>query len=348
MNIRQRLNPTSNVPARATGRPVYIDFTPRHDWRSDEEGSAVLVLALPGFTREQIKVTAEPSGNIRIRGLRHVVGRNWSRFNSEFRVPEGCIMTGIRAKFEPGNLHITIPNKNPKRNEKPKEDHQPIVTPEPPQPLSSPTKPSQPQLAQPPSSGPPPLEQLQPQNLPSPAPPKQSETPPSPPPPPPPSQLKQQERQPPTHPENALPQKMTAADAPPFESEKMPRKSQHDEATPERRSSSDDQEEEWEDPESRLAERIQKGSSDKISKEASAVVGTGEEVRKEELDKRGWETEARQVSSSELLKLEAYMKMAKGKVREERQTLVNMAAAALVIAGLGIYICCHIGGKING
>ncbi|CAM9003222.1 unnamed protein product [Rhodiola kirilowii] len=333
MNIRQKLNQASTVPARAGGRPVIVDFTPVHDWRADEEGSAVLVLALPGFTREQVKVTAEPLGNIRVRGLRHVGNRNWSRFNSEFRVPEDCSMTGIRAKFENGYLHITIPKKNPLQSKIPKEE--PRVTSaqsDPPQPLS-PSKPLESQLAQP--------SRLQPQ-------------PPLPPPVPQSEQIQPQPPQlpplPPPVPHFRLPDPQMVADYPKDESQKMPPRI-HDEAPSERHfpANREDELKEWETPES-LAEMILKGGIDK-RKEPPASVGTAEEMeqlRKEHLDNRARETEAligARLSSE--LKVEDYIKMARGKLSDERQTLINMGAAVLVIAGLGVYICCNIGGKIN-
>lgn len=48
MNIRQKLTQPLTGPARGTSRPVFIDFTPTHEWKGDEDGSAVLVIALPG------------------------------------------------------------------------------------------------------------------------------------------------------------------------------------------------------------------------------------------------------------------------------------------------------------
>lgn len=275
-------------------------------------------------------------GNVRVRGLRLVDNKNWSRFNSEFRVPEDCSMTGIRAKYENGNLYITIPKKKPSKT--PKEEPKMTASEmEQPHPLSS-SKPSESQMAQPHL----PSKQSALQSLPLPETGKiQQKLPQIPP------RAKEQERppQPEIQPEAPMP-----ADVPRTQNNKMPF-GNYDYAPSETLFSEnhDDKPKEWENPES-LAERILKGGAGK-AKEPSASVKTSEELeheRKEHLDNRARETEAligARLSSG--LKLEDYMKNAREKLSEERQTLVNVGAAVLVITGLTIYICCNIGGKIH-
>jgi hypothetical protein len=48
-------------------------------------------------------------GLVVVRGERAVAGNRWSRFRLEFRVPDGCDVKGIHAKFEGGVVRVTMP-----------------------------------------------------------------------------------------------------------------------------------------------------------------------------------------------------------------------------------------------
>ncbi|KAK6120843.1 hypothetical protein DH2020_045413 [Rehmannia glutinosa] len=60
---------------------------------------------------EQIKVSTEGRNTIRVRGERLVAGNKWNRFQEDYQVPENGEMNSIRAKFQGGILKITVPRK---------------------------------------------------------------------------------------------------------------------------------------------------------------------------------------------------------------------------------------------
>ena len=62
-----------------------------------------------GFKKEQLRVQVDNYGNLRTSGERPLNGNRWCRFRKEFRVPDNCNASEIRAKFENGILSITLP-----------------------------------------------------------------------------------------------------------------------------------------------------------------------------------------------------------------------------------------------
>lgn len=99
-----------NRPPRVNVRRVYEQFKPMSEWRQEDDHDTLLVY-LPGFQKEYIKVTTEDLNVVRVRGERLVTDNKWSRFQEDFRVPENCEMRGIRARFDGGILTITMPRK---------------------------------------------------------------------------------------------------------------------------------------------------------------------------------------------------------------------------------------------
>ncbi|XP_021773388.1 inactive protein RESTRICTED TEV MOVEMENT 2-like [Chenopodium quinoa] len=110
MNMRPRGAGTGARRSRLSAAPVYEDFKPTFEWKHDE-GASILLYHLPGFAKEQIRIVAESSGILRVRGERLVTSNRWSRFQEEVVVPKDCNMSEIRAKFEAGILTITMPKK---------------------------------------------------------------------------------------------------------------------------------------------------------------------------------------------------------------------------------------------
>ncbi|KAJ8756352.1 hypothetical protein K2173_025164 [Erythroxylum novogranatense] len=97
--------------ARTTGSTAiqYEDFQPKSE-RKEEEGAAILLLHLTGFLKEQIKITyVQSSRIIRVAGERPVSYNKWSRFNQAFPVSQDCEVNKIQAKFQNGVLAITLP-----------------------------------------------------------------------------------------------------------------------------------------------------------------------------------------------------------------------------------------------
>ncbi|KAH6819117.1 HSP20-like chaperones superfamily protein [Perilla frutescens var. frutescens] len=99
------------MKARGSGVwPVYDDFKPTSEWQQDAL-SHNLIVSLPGFLKEQLRVSTEGRNIIRVRGERLISSNKWSRFLEDFEVPENSDMNSVRAKFHEGALTITIPKK---------------------------------------------------------------------------------------------------------------------------------------------------------------------------------------------------------------------------------------------
>ncbi|KAL8555127.1 hypothetical protein ACS0TY_003067 [Phlomoides rotata] len=89
-------------------RPVYEDFKPVSEWQQDDD-SHILNIYLPGFMKEQIKVSTERRNTIRVTGERLVAGNKWNRFREDFQVPENGEIISVSAKFQGGILTVTVP-----------------------------------------------------------------------------------------------------------------------------------------------------------------------------------------------------------------------------------------------
>ncbi|XP_072991595.1 uncharacterized protein [Typha latifolia] len=90
------------------GQRIYQDFIPPHEL-VQEEAADILIIGLAGFKKEHIKVQIDNYGKLRISGARPLLGNRWSRFRKEFQVPENCNSGEIRARFENGQILITLP-----------------------------------------------------------------------------------------------------------------------------------------------------------------------------------------------------------------------------------------------
>ncbi|KAJ8573041.1 hypothetical protein K7X08_009552 [Anisodus acutangulus] len=109
-----RPNNRPNRAPRAAVQPVYEDFRPVSERHQEEEAEKLLIY-LPGFMKENIRVSTEGKNTMRIRGERFVGGNKWNRFQEDFEAPDDCNMRGIHAKFENGIVIITMPWKLPKQ-----------------------------------------------------------------------------------------------------------------------------------------------------------------------------------------------------------------------------------------
>ncbi|KAL7239169.1 hypothetical protein ACSBR2_005131 [Camellia fascicularis] len=95
-------------------RPVYEDFSPKFEWKEDEQSHILFVYLPLDFMKDQIKISTEGINTLRVTGERFVERNKWSRFKEDFNIPEDCNMSAIRAKFESatGTLTITMPKKS--------------------------------------------------------------------------------------------------------------------------------------------------------------------------------------------------------------------------------------------
>lgn len=97
--------------AQAMGIPVYEDFEPRFEWQ-EEPTANFLSISLPGFVKEQFRVTYnERLRTVRVSGERPLEANRFSRFSKDFEVPENCKPGEIRGKFDGGALVLTLPKK---------------------------------------------------------------------------------------------------------------------------------------------------------------------------------------------------------------------------------------------
>ncbi|RWR80413.1 Alpha crystallin/Hsp20 domain-containing protein [Cinnamomum micranthum f. kanehirae] len=90
---------------------TYEDFQPPSDWVREEKSDTV-VLHLPGFRKEQLRVQLDNSNNyLKVTGERLIDGTSnkWSRFRKEFRTPNDCNVNAVTAKFENATLYLIMP-----------------------------------------------------------------------------------------------------------------------------------------------------------------------------------------------------------------------------------------------
>ncbi|KMT11317.1 hypothetical protein BVRB_5g109980 [Beta vulgaris subsp. vulgaris] len=92
--------------------PSYVDFEPYCEWKKDD-GVETLVFHLPDFKRDQLRVQVNNLGVIKVSGERQTTadGTQRSRFLKETKIPQGCEINDIRAKFSGGHLHVVMPIK---------------------------------------------------------------------------------------------------------------------------------------------------------------------------------------------------------------------------------------------
>ncbi|GFP91157.1 protein restricted tev movement 2 [Phtheirospermum japonicum] len=84
------------------------NFEPLSDFV--QEGDCdTLLLYLPGFTKEQLRVQLARSGVLKISGTRPLGDNKWSSFQKDFPVSANCDTNKITAKFEDGVLYVRQP-----------------------------------------------------------------------------------------------------------------------------------------------------------------------------------------------------------------------------------------------
>lgn len=86
---------------------VYHDFEPSMEWVPEDDSDTLLVY-LPGFAKEQLRVQLR-ARNLIISGERKLQDNTWSRFRVEFPVSANCDLNKISAKFEGNILYVRQP-----------------------------------------------------------------------------------------------------------------------------------------------------------------------------------------------------------------------------------------------
>ncbi|XP_058106758.1 inactive protein RESTRICTED TEV MOVEMENT 2-like [Magnolia sinica] len=86
----------------------YKEFEPSFD-EKQEDGCVTVVISLPEFKKDQLRIQLDNYGNMKISGERQIDSNKWNRFRKYIRVPKDCILSKISAKFENGALYVTMP-----------------------------------------------------------------------------------------------------------------------------------------------------------------------------------------------------------------------------------------------
>ncbi|XP_057726415.1 uncharacterized protein LOC130941831 [Arachis stenosperma] len=87
----------------------YQDIEPPFDWDHKKE-SDTLIVSLPGFKREQLRVQVTSTRLIRLSGERRIGDSNKIRkFYKELPIPSDTDTSSISAKFENGILYVKLP-----------------------------------------------------------------------------------------------------------------------------------------------------------------------------------------------------------------------------------------------
>ncbi|XP_071725195.1 uncharacterized protein [Rutidosis leptorrhynchoides] len=94
----------------STGSVQYEDFRPNSEYKEESDAN-ILFVHLPGFQKEQIKVTyVHATRTVNVHAEQAIVGTGkWRRCNEAFPVPQNCKVLEIRGKFQSGILTITMP-----------------------------------------------------------------------------------------------------------------------------------------------------------------------------------------------------------------------------------------------
>ncbi|KAF5783855.1 putative alpha crystallin/Hsp20 domain, HSP20-like chaperone [Helianthus annuus] len=104
----------------------YDEFDPLCTWQR-EDGQDILVIHLPDFKKEQLRIQISSSGIMKITGENTQEGKKRSRFVKEVKVLKDYDSSNIHAKFSQGRLRITLP----KKPSKPSLPDPVVVTPSP-------------------------------------------------------------------------------------------------------------------------------------------------------------------------------------------------------------------------
>ncbi|EPS68525.1 hypothetical protein M569_06250, partial [Genlisea aurea] len=84
------------------------NFDPIMDLLEEEECDT-LIIYLPGFKKEEIKVQLTNTGILRITGSRSFSPNQRTTFHKHFPIPKNCDTPKISAKFVDGMLFVTLP-----------------------------------------------------------------------------------------------------------------------------------------------------------------------------------------------------------------------------------------------
>ncbi|KAJ4972594.1 hypothetical protein NE237_005768 [Protea cynaroides] len=106
----------------STLQVAYEDFQPVADWTNDSN-SHVLLVDLPGFKKEEVKLEVVNNGIVTVRGERQLSENKYKRFKQDYSLPIDSDIEKISGKFDGGLLFVIIPKIEFEIEEEPKEQH---------------------------------------------------------------------------------------------------------------------------------------------------------------------------------------------------------------------------------
>ncbi|XP_049395705.1 22.0 kDa heat shock protein-like isoform X2 [Solanum stenotomum] len=101
----------------SSANSVYEDIEPSSGWIEDAENHYLLI-DLPGFKREEVKLQVDTFDNIKVSGERKVGEYKFIRFQKSTKAPEKSKSEDTSARLEDGILFVIIPKELPVNNER--------------------------------------------------------------------------------------------------------------------------------------------------------------------------------------------------------------------------------------
>ncbi|CAJ2664497.1 unnamed protein product [Trifolium pratense] len=90
--------------------PVVEEIVPNSGWTEDSTGHYLLV-DLPEFVKEDVKLQVDSSGRIVVKGGRQASEQKRVNFHLSFPAPEDSEVDKIAGKFDGGILYVTLPKR---------------------------------------------------------------------------------------------------------------------------------------------------------------------------------------------------------------------------------------------
>ncbi|KAK4568333.1 hypothetical protein RGQ29_003921 [Quercus rubra] len=105
-NVRRR-----GIGGRAPSRDHIVEeFVPYSGWTEDVNGRYLLI-DLPGFKKEEVKLNIDGLGNITATGQRQVNEDKMVYFDQSFKLPENSDDDKISGRFDGEILYVTVPKR---------------------------------------------------------------------------------------------------------------------------------------------------------------------------------------------------------------------------------------------
>ncbi|ONK76571.1 uncharacterized protein A4U43_C03F29700 [Asparagus officinalis] len=113
MDRMRSRKPTFKGHPSLVSRATHEDFKPTIEW-IDDQSRRTLLLQLPGFKREEIRVQLDNAGKLLIKGSKQVSENKYLDVDEIFDVPEDTIADKISGRFEDGRLTLVMPKREVK------------------------------------------------------------------------------------------------------------------------------------------------------------------------------------------------------------------------------------------